>query len=732
MKNKKAIGFFLFYTLIFTLPVVFFLFSRIPGKYADTFQVWGKTIGFHNLVSDRGVAGALKWQLENFRWTPIETIGWVQEIFSPKAGYNLSWLFSFFVAGLGMYFLVFYLTRNYLASLAAGVIFSFSPFHFSQAISTNIGTMHYEWLCFFVLYLFRFLRTLRIRDFLFMIVFIVIIAMTENQLLAFTLVFAFLFVLFFLAKNYRTLARPRFWLFSLGGILVLFVAVRFMFGGLFEVAHSQDNYLDPGSDQVKRYSTDAVDLFAPSAQHPLWGEKFHHLRQETEANSLGRQSNYIGYTVLFLGLLSLFSLRRRAGVKLFFLGVGVLFVVLSFGPYLHWKGEIMENLWMPYTFLYKYVPYWDIIRTVNRIYVVALLGFSVAAGFGLDFLLKLASGKKGARDEDDSGDKKEQAEEKGPWASISKRAERIDNRKNKQASLIAGSENGLSRWLFWIVVIFISLEYLSVPVPTMKLEYSKFYDNLALEEEDFSIVDIPGATSYDYSSKLVIYNNIHKKNNLAGMDFAREIEDKWDFEKNTPVLNDLLYSLPTGGTPPSKEIVNDYYYNLSTKIFNYYDIRYLIVSKDYLGEDKKFNGQAYENTVNFIDGQLDADLIYEDKFLAAFKVNQSEHLNGWFLAMDLKDDYWGEKSGALGSVMRWARDGAKIRLVNMGDDPKDLRLLFDTSIKNLRKMEVYLNGEKQGAFGIKDKKEEQIVSLKSVKPGDNEIEFRIFDYEGNV
>jgi hypothetical protein len=263
------------------------------------------------------------------------------------------------------------------------------------------------------------------------------------------------------------------------------------------------------------------------------------------------------------------------------------------------------------------------------------------------------------------------------------------------------------------------------------MRYSSFYDDLSKQKEDFSIIDIPGSTSYDYASKLMIYNQIHGRNNYAGLDFARVVEGRWDFQKNTPIIYDLLYSLPNGGKPPAKEIVNDYNYNLATKILNFYNIKYIIVSKAYLDVDKTFDGQAFENTLNFIDGHIKAKVVHEDKYLIAFKVNQSDHLNGWFLRMDTIDDFWGKKEGQVGSVARWARDGARLYLVYMGEETTNIRFFFKTKIKNLRKVQVYMNDELQDEFDIKEKKEEHNVLLNNVHPGENLIVFRIFDNEGN-
>lgn len=723
--KKKFVYFLLAYTLVFTYPVIFFIGSKIPAKFADTYQVWGKALEFRNTIDDLGLFGAIAWQFKHFRFSPIEGIGWLQNIFGSYGGYNITWLSSFFLAALGMYLLVLYLTQNRLAAGISALIFSFSPFHFSQGIATNFGTMHYEWIPFFIYFLLRFLRCFRFFDFLGAVGFLLLIAVTEHQLLAFTGVFTILFVVAYLLKNRRIFLNPRMWLYFSGGLVVVFLAVKLLFGGLLSVTKSQDNYLDPGSDQVRKYSTDAIDFFIPSSLHPIWGEKFQYLREDTEANATGRKTNYVGYTVFILALISLLGAGKRSAIKIFFFAAGVFFSVLALGPYLHWKGQIHEDILMPYTFLYKYVPFWYIIRTVNRIYVIALLCFAVSAGFGADSIFRLL---------DRRGERKKDAAASG--SGLSPAAERrIQSREagetpsGKTEEKHARASSALAIFLFAAV----SLEYLSAPVPMLSMGYSKFYDELKEKEGVFSIIDIPGATSYDYGSRLMHYNQVHRKNNLAGMDFARVVKDRWAFQRNTPIVNDLLYSLPTGGKPPSKEIINDYYYNLATKILNHYDIRYLIVSKAYLLTDgKQFDGEAYENTTTFIEGQIDTKKVFEDEYLVAYEVQPSDYLDGWFLAMELVGDYWGEKEGAEGSVSRWARDGASMKLVNMGDTPQSIDLTFTTSIKNLRRVSVFMDDVEKGSFRINEKKETHSIRLDNVEAGEHRIVFHIADQDGKT
>ena len=751
------------------MPVVIFFFNRIPGAYSDTFQVWGKTLEFQNFISDNGIFSVIWHQIENIRFGPIETIAWLQLITNDFVGYNIVWLASFVLAAVGMYALTFYLTKNKFAAIVSGVIFSFSPFHISQAISTNIGTMHYEWIPFFLLFYIKFLRHFKIKDFLLTGVFLILVTFSEHQLVAFLFPFVAIFTLAFLIKNSEKIVNWKFWAYSLSGFIVFFLLIKLMFGSLFEISQSENNYLDAGKDQVLRYSAEAVEPFTPQAFHPIWGEKFNRFRENSQSNSMGRKSTYIGYSVILLSIVSLFGFKRRFWIKFFFFSAGIFFTIMSFGPYLIWMGEINRDSNLPWGFLYDNLKYWDNIRTVSRVYVISLLCFSISAGFGVQFLIrqinkhflkdkllkeKIAKIKELKKEK---REKKKLEKEKAKIHSLKdykefilkrfniRKKEFLDqfkiikkeffnkkkiNFKQRKKYIFTYMKERIPFFIALFSVAIITIEYISIPIPTMSMNYSKFYDIIREEKEHFSILEIPGSTSYDYASKLMIYDQIHRKNNLSGTDLARVVKDKWNFQKNTPVISELLYTLPDGGEPPSKEIINDYYFNLGTKILNHYNIRYIVVSKEAMDLTKGFKEEYYNNTIDFINEELDVTAFYEDNFLKAYKVNQSEHLNGWFLAMDLTDDYWGQKQGSGQSVARWAKNGAKLRLVNLGDTEMNIRLLFKTKIKYLRNLNIYLNEELQEDTHIKEEKEEHVIDLTGVKPGENIIRFEILNPDG--
>ena len=165
-KNEKfrVILFFAVLSIILTWPSVWHFFSSVPSSGADTMQVIGVAGDKANLLSDQGVFKGTFELIKRSEFNITTLYAYFQLIFGRVVGYNLLFFASFVLSGFGAYLLAFYFTKNKPASLIAGIIFAFSPFHIHNSLSTNAGTMHQEWLPFFALYLFKFFEDLSLKN----------------------------------------------------------------------------------------------------------------------------------------------------------------------------------------------------------------------------------------------------------------------------------------------------------------------------------------------------------------------------------------------------------------------------------------------------------------------------------------------------------------------------------------------------------------------------------------
>jgi hypothetical protein len=80
---------------------------------------------------------------------------------NPNLCYNLVFLSTFVLSGLGMYLLVRELTGNALAAFVAGLLFAFAPYRLPQ--SSHVQVLSSQWMPFVFYGLTRYFETRRLR-----------------------------------------------------------------------------------------------------------------------------------------------------------------------------------------------------------------------------------------------------------------------------------------------------------------------------------------------------------------------------------------------------------------------------------------------------------------------------------------------------------------------------------------------------------------------------------------
>jgi len=694
----KVLVFFAALAVILTWPSAWHFFSSVPSSGADTMQVIGVAGDKANLLSDQGVFKGTIELIKRSEFSITTLYAYFQLIFGRIVGYNLLFFASFILSGFGAYLLALFFTKNKPASLIAGIIFAFSPFHIHNALSTNVGTMHQEWLPFFTLYLFKFFEDLSFKNFSLAGLFLILIGFTEHQTLAFTVIFILFFLIYKLIVQPKKYLRPKFWVYAGASVLVLSILFFFMFHSLFTIAGSGNNYLDAGFKSAVKYSNDSLSIFVPPNFHTFWPNAFSHLRDQFERNSDSSFSAYAGYSVLILSLLAILGIRSLkrdripvAGI-FFWLVVAVGFYMLSWGPYLHYRGLLDPPVKMPYYLIYQYVPFYKNIRTVGRLFIWSILGFSMLAAWGMAYLQYKIKGKN--------------KEESTGWELSRK-----------------------SKILYILVGLVIILEYLALPIKTNSLLHSIFYEKLGLDKENYNVLEVPGSTSYDFASRDLVWRSIHRKNTVNGYDFARVIDNHYTFQRGTPIIRTLLYDIPEGASGNDSDIMKNSYYNISSEILNYYNIRWIILDKEGLkGDPTKGDPNMFYPAKAYISSVIKCADDYEDEYLYACKIDQSDTPEHMFLAMDFSNPHWVGKSNAKNGIQRWAENGAGLKLVNMSGGAQKSRLAFNLKIDKPLIIKVFLNGEEIFSKYITqiEVKQEIGVDFTVTRPGENDFTFGVY------
>jgi hypothetical protein len=714
-------------TIILTWPSAWNFFSSVPSNGADTMQVIGVAGDRANLISEKGLFAGSFELAKRSELNIVTVYSYFQIIFGRIVGYNLLFFASFILSGFGAYLLALFFTKNKPASLIAGVIFAFSPFHIHNALSTNVGTMHQEWLPFFALYLFKFFENLSLKNFSLAAFFFLLIGFTEHQTLAFTVIFILFFLVYKLISEPKIFLRGKFWIYILVSAAIFSMAFFFMFRSLFTIAGSGNNYLDAGIKSAVKYSNDALAIFVPAPFHTFWPETFSKLREAFERRSGSNFSVYAGYFVLLLSLLAIFGLRslkkKNISTKgiFFWLAVAVGFYVISWGPYLHYKGLLDPPIKMPYWLIYQYLPFYKNIRTVGRFFIWSMLAFSMLAAWGMSYInFQFSRLKRGSL--------------KAAIFNFQKNKKSEKNEKSTERESVGWELNKNSKVLYIVVGLIIILEYLAVPFKTNSLLHSSFYEKLGLDKETYSVLEVPGSTSYDFASRDLVWKSIHRKPTINGYDFARVVDDHYSFQRGMPIIRTLLYDIPDGVSGSDSDIMKNSYYNISSEILNYYNIRYVILDKDGLkGNPEKNEPNMIYPAKAYISSVIKCADEYEDEYLYACKIDRTDMPEHIFLAMDYSNKHWVGKSNAKNGIQRWAENGAGLKLVNMSGGAQKSRLVFNLKIDKPLQLKVFFNSEEIfnqyiSQIGVK---QEIKAGFTVTKPGENDITFGVYGADGS-
>jgi hypothetical protein len=392
-------------TIILTYPVLFKIKTDIPGTGADSLQ-WMRILWYTKIAIKEADLAALTHDHLLFYPNGIESMPFssafnqmLYVLLSPflelHVIYTILWLLTFILGAIGSYLLVKYLTDDKYAAFIAGIVFAFSPYHFSRGLYF-FGAATVQWIPFCALYLMKTVKEEGIKNPILAGIFFILVAMSDLQYLIFMGVFA---GLVFFYDFYLTLRSGKKFTHSVKQIIKKY----FFFGGVaflgvlpltineILIALSNQNFLKPSAAEIPTLSNDLMSFFLPSHLHPLLGQFTLDLYSNIPS-WFAERVNFIGYIVLVLSILSLLKSRRKPDIK-FWLVTTFLFTIISLGPILHFNGAFTftdSNLKipLPYQILYNTVPFLKNCRTVGRFFVIATLGYSVLAGYGISELMK--------------------------------------------------------------------------------------------------------------------------------------------------------------------------------------------------------------------------------------------------------------------------------------------------------------------------------------------------------
>jgi hypothetical protein len=576
----------------------------------------------------------------------------VQLCFGLTLSYNFVVLFSFAMGGYGTYLLSLHVMKaggrasHYLMAFLAGVVFTFSPFHFAHLLG-HMQVISLEWLPFYVLALLKSLSSEKMHAAARIglpVLLLIVTALCDWYFALYLLVFTALYLGYIMWVQ-RQVREP---LLRTGLILLLSgVILSPLLVPMIVEAMQDSAYLLSPFDTTVRLSADLLAFITPNEFHPLWGDAAASL-SEAFTSSTSERMVFAGYIPLALAGYALWH-RRRAGA--FWFGSGLVFFMLSLGPYLHIAGrEIPVPL--PYLALYHLLPFFRIARSVGRFDVMVMLSLAPLVALGLQ---RLAA----------------------PLSETRRRA------------------------LALAVIALVCFEFLPLPYPIAEVEVPLFYQGLAADDEEYSILELP--MNWDRPAHL-LYQTVHQKPIIAGY-VTRP--NPLSLVERIPLLQHFRFLGP--------DIIAQDPSGIAPQVFDYLGIRYVILHGYMLPPGKE--REAVLGLVQEVVG--DQLPFYQDEQITVYRVGVQEPRSPFLIL----GSEWGERQ-------EWdakpARElGAEATCAIIAPSVAEAGLTFTAfSREGTRFLELSLNGELVGSYEIGAQGEEFVTAPLSLQEGVNILQLR--------
>lgn len=371
---KKALIFLLVASIVVTatilLPYSLRLSSSLPNAVDPVFYAWNLA---HNVRSaSHGFTDLLN---TNIFYPEGNTLAFSDTLFAqslftapiivithnPVLAENLYVLATFSVAAIAMFFLAYYLTNEPSASAVAGMFYAFSYPRLSQI--GHITAISSQWLPFFFLYLIKFFRDGKFKNFILMFVWYALSLASSVYFGVFLLPLA----LIPLATEGLRKSGVKLIFISLIPALIILAVILFPY---IRLKAENPNIRRPLTDSVS-YSAVLSDYASVLPTSWLGDLGF---PVTTNEHPL-----YPTVTVLILALISVWAAaKNNRKTAIGFLVIAGAAFLLSFGPY--WGSSKIR---MPYYYLYQIFPLLESVRVPARFSIFVMLGLVGASAFTL-------------------------------------------------------------------------------------------------------------------------------------------------------------------------------------------------------------------------------------------------------------------------------------------------------------------------------------------------------------
>ena len=566
---------YLLLTAVLTYPTVLRLGSHIPGYGDAPYAVWDLWAFSRAITAPHGHWWATTDLL--FHPLPDAPIIWASPAnallslplvvtLGPAVAYNVLFLGSFVLSGLFCYLLVRHLTRDRLASLAAGVIFSFSAYHYAHGREGHLHLFCMQWLPLCLLSLLRLWERPSLPRALHLAVAMtLIVANSPYYSLYFLAPMLACFFVYELWKDRARLLERRFLTGLFLALAVSAASAFVVYGRLFFPDEGTAEALLSAAMDTEMYSADLLAYLVPSPTHPLFGALVAPIYANFTAGvNTVEMTVYVGFVALLLAAWGVRARGKRAVA--FWVLLALVGFVLSLGPVLHVNG--VSVITMPYALLTRLPVFWTV-RVPSRACVALLLSVSVLASYGLSNLLERMRGR-------------------------------------ERGKIVVGAA----------IVLAISCESLyALPFPTSSTALPTFYRQLETDHERGARFELPTGRGNDWSTAWhMLYQTSHGEELATGY-AARVPESVLEFPRlvlRGNLLSPPVRLLESNDRPAFEAAFGD--------LLAYNDIRYVIVQQRPGPHATPYSDEQYREVRASLSRSL-GNPLYEDDGLTAYEVS---------------------------------------------------------------------------------------------------------------
>ena len=679
---------YLVLTLVFTYPLVLHIGDSVmwgsPDLWHTMWNMWwvkqsltsGGNLYFSNIML---YPTGVPVTFQPFSFINSIPAILLQQVFGLVTTYNLLVLQSYLLSGLGMYFLVRYLTGQRTSAFLSGIVFMFSPQHEAQSF-THLNLMTQQWLPVYALFMIKMLRESKLRNSIYAATALFATAISDLHFLWFSIFLTVLFLFYALWKERnliwnRGFVRRLLLMVSLALIVTVATYWSVLTSALFSVTLSGAASIQTAT----RFSPDLLAFVVPGPLNSLLGPLTTSIYAPIPVISQRVYYVYAGWTVIALSIFAVLTHRKKE-VSFWALG-GSVFFLLSLGPVLHIEG-LVTQIPLPYVYLFYGVPLFKDIRSPYRFDIGLMMFLAVLVGYGFQKLTLIVG---------------------------TNRMFRILPSKQFVAILLSG---------------LILAEFFIAPVPLVSARVPSYYDILKHDNSNYAVLEIP----FDPPDHVYLYYQTSHGRPLLNGATSRTPPSALIFQNNMPFFR-LLHNSTGFSQVAVKDIlvqnVNDT--DIGPFMLGQYNIRYLIVHRTILTVGGYATVAIFNSTVQTLSKVVGAP-IYNDTDTVVYRFQNTQQLDIMkYLVLRNRSDLMLLSGDWAGGVLNNGQRpmGLNGTVQAYSNGPRAFQLQFTANAQGIsRILDVYWNGELVGQYLLPTRTFTSItIPIVQARDGSNTLSF---------